>query len=95
MSFSIYHDRAATRFDTRVDGAHCLLDYTLADGITDCVMTITHTAVPKEVAHRGIASDLMKTAMETARAEGWKVIPACSYADAWLRRHIDYQDLRA
>jgi predicted GNAT family acetyltransferase len=95
MSFPIDHDRVVARFDTTVDGAHCLLDYRLTNGIVDCVMTITHTSVPEEVGHRGIASDLMKAAMDTARAEGWKVIPACSYADAWIRRHADYQGLLA
>lgn len=95
MSLPICHDFAAMRFDTTVDGAHCLLDYTLANGVADCVMTITHTSVPESVGGRGIASNLMEAAMDAARGEGWKVIPACSYADAWIRRHADYQNLLA
>jgi uncharacterized protein len=31
--------------------------------------------------------------METARAEGLKVVPICSYASAWIRRHREYHDL--
>lgn len=90
----IHHDRDARRFETQVDGFHCLLDYTLADGVSVCVMTITHTAVPAEVGGRGIASDLVRAAMDAARAESWKVIPACSYADVWVKRHAAYHDLR-
>ena len=68
---------------------YCELDYTLADH----VMTITHTGVPAEVGGRGIASALVQAAMDAARAERWKVVPACSYASAWIKRHPEYQDL--
>jgi predicted GNAT family acetyltransferase len=89
MPFTIHHDRAVHRFETQVDGANCELDYTLAAN----VMTITHTGVPAEVGGRGIASALVQAAMDAARAEGWKVVPACSYASAWIKRHPEYQDL--
>lgn len=91
MSPTITHDRNARRFETTVDGALCELDYRLADG----VMTITHTGVPPQVGGRGLAAALVESALTTARAEGWKVVPACSYADAWMRRHPDFDDLRA
>jgi len=93
MPFAINHDRSAARFETQVDGCHCLLDYVLAEGVSDAVMTITHKRVPAEVGSRGIASALMTAAMNTARDEGWKVIPACSYADAWIKRHAEYKSL--
>lgn len=91
MSYVIRHDRAAHRFQTEVEGVPCVLDYLLAAG----VMTITHTGVPAEVGGRGIAAALVQTAMDTARSEGWKVVPACSYAAAWMQRHSDYADLLA
>ena len=91
MTPDIKHDRAAHRFKTTVDGSHCELDYVLAAG----VMTITHTGVPDAVGGRGIASALVEAALTTARQEGWKVVPACSYAVAWMRRHPDFDDLRS
>lgn len=91
MSPDITHDRAARRFETTVEGALCELAYWLDNG----VMTITHTGVPARVGGRGIAAALVETALTTARSEGWKVVPACSYADAWMRRHPSFDDLRA
>jgi uncharacterized protein len=91
MSYDIRHLGAAHRFETKVDGAVCELDYILHDG----VMTITHTGVPDEVGGRGIAGELVRAAMDTARREGWKVEPACSYARAWMERHPEYAELRA
>lgn len=87
----VVHDAARHRFSTTVDGHDCEIDYRLADG----VMTITHTGVPTPVGGRGIASELTRFAMDHARAQGWKVVPACSYAAAWMRRHPEYEDLRA
>ncbi|KAA0070163.1 GNAT family N-acetyltransferase [Rhodanobacter sp. T12-5] len=87
----IQHDRTAHRFHTRVDGIEGVLDYTLGAG----VMTITHTAVPSAIGGRGIAAALTRAAMAAARAEAWKVVPACSYAARWMQRHPEYHDLLA
>jgi len=82
---TIDHDSRAQRFTTEVDGERAVLDYTLSDG----VMTITHTRVPPAIGGRGIAAELMSAALSAARVAGWTVIPACSYAAAYLRRRPD------
>ncbi len=88
---SVENNVAASRFEITVDGVLCVLDYRLADG----VMSITHTGVPEQVGGRGIASDLTRTAFATARSEGWKVVPACSYALAYVKKHPEVADLIA
>lgn len=82
------HDTQAQRFTTMVDGRRALLDYRLADH----TMTITHTEVPPEIGGRGVAADLMRAALSAARTAGWTVIPACSYAAAYMRRHPDQDE---
>ena len=89
MSAGIIHNAAESRFETVVDGARCVLEYALRDG----VMTITHTGVPAQVGGRGIAGALVAAAFEHARTAGWRVVPACSYAAAWIARHPRYADL--
>jgi predicted GNAT family acetyltransferase len=91
MSLDIHHLSAAHRFETTVDGVTCELNYSLQDRI----MTITHTGVPEAVGGRGIAGELVRAAFETAGKEGWKVVPACSYARVWSERHPEYAELRA
>ncbi len=88
-AYEISHDEEAHQFGTTVDGCACELDYRLGN----MVMTITHTGVPPQVEGRGIAAELTRVALETARARGWKVVGACSYAAAYLRRHPEYADL--
>jgi predicted GNAT family acetyltransferase len=85
------HEPGQGRWTVAIDGQLALLEYTLQDG----VMTIRHTEVPKALGGRGIAGDLVRAAMDFARAEGYRVRPACDYAMAWMARHPDYEDLRA
>ncbi|MDO5505985.1 MAG: GNAT family N-acetyltransferase [Pseudoxanthomonas suwonensis] len=91
MDIDIGHDPDARRFSALVDGHTGYASYQLEDG----VMTIDHTIVPREIGGRGIAGALVKAALEHARAEGWTVRPTCSYADTWMRRHPEYEDMRA
>ncbi|MVW73635.1 GNAT family N-acetyltransferase [Bordetella sp. 15P40C-2] len=90
-TLSIEHDEPNGRFETRVDGHACVLDYQLRDS----TMIIQHTGVPGAVGGRGIAAQLTRYALDTARARGWRVLPLCSYAVAYIARHSDYQDLVA
>ncbi|MBB4129438.1 MULTISPECIES: GNAT family N-acetyltransferase [unclassified Xanthomonas] len=85
------HDSTQQRFAVESDGHHAELAYRL-EGQT---MTITHTQVPDAIGGRGIAGVLVQAALNHAREAGLKVVPACSYADAYLRRHQEFQDLLA
>ncbi|MEO6227213.1 MAG: GNAT family N-acetyltransferase [Thermomonas sp.] len=91
MNNTIKHDPESNRFNTVVDGVTGYVEYELAGN----TMTLTHTIVPPAIGGRGIASELVKTALDHARAEGLKVVPQCSYADSWMRKHPEYEDLRA
>jgi|ERR1022692_1894117 predicted GNAT family acetyltransferase len=82
----INHDAEAHRFTAEVEGRHAVLDYTLAGD----QMTITHTGVPESIGGRGIAGELMRAALNTAQIQGWKVIPACSYAAGYMLKHSDW-----
>jgi predicted GNAT family acetyltransferase len=90
---AIQHDPAHQRFTTEVDGHLARVDY--AFDPAGAVMAITHTIVPAEIGGRGIAAALVQAALEHARAQGWKVDPQCSYADVWMRRHPEFDALRA
>jgi predicted GNAT family acetyltransferase len=81
----VRHDAAAHRFTTEVDGERAVLDYSLSAG----VMTIIHTGVPEPIEGRGIAGELMRAALSAARSNGWRVVPVCSYAAAYIASHPD------
>jgi predicted GNAT family acetyltransferase len=89
MTLSVLHNHAAQCFEAIVDGHRCVVDYVLRDS----VMTITHTGVPDAVGGRGIAAELTKFVLDAVTEAGWKLIPACSYTAAYVRRHPEYGKL--
>ena len=89
MTLPIDHETDKCRFSTTVDSHLCVLEYEL----TGKVMTITHTRVPQAVGGKGIAADLTRTALDTARQQQWRVIPQCSYAAVYIKRHPEYAEL--
>ena len=56
-------------------------------------MVIDHTYVSVELRGQNIASQLVQRAADFARENSYKVVPACSYAHTWFRRHPDYADV--
>ena len=87
----IRHDAAHHRFVTEVDGHTAYVEYEPGDS----AIAITHTIVPQEIGGRGIAGQLVRAAALHARNEGLRVDPICSYADAWMRKHPDFDAIRA
>jgi hypothetical protein len=88
---TVEHNAAKSRFEMRVRGQLCIAAYHLIDG----VMWITHTEVPPSLQNRGLAAQVVRAALEHARAHGHKVKPACSYVRSYMRRHPESQDLLA
>lgn len=57
------------------------------------VLSINYVEAPSALRGTGAAGNLMQKVMETARDEGYTVVPVCSYAAAWIRRNGEFQDL--
>ena len=89
MTYPIQHDVDAQQFTATVEGQVSVLRYRLKDR----VMTIVHTEVPPALGGHGIAADLVRAALETARGNGWRVVAVCAYAKAFIERHPEYAGL--
>jgi predicted GNAT family acetyltransferase len=50
----------------------------------------THTVVQPEFEGRGIATRLVKTALDNVRDRGLRVTPRCPFVRAYVRRHSEY-----
>lgn len=92
-SVAIEHDPAGQRFWCEAaPGLRGVLDYRLD---SPGVVVFTHTGVPPALQGRGLAAQLVEAGLQWARAQGLRVVPACSYVDAFMHRHPAWQDLRA
>ncbi|WP_411851471.1 GNAT family N-acetyltransferase [Stenotrophomonas sp. LGBM10] len=95
LAYEVEHDEVQHRFQARVQGHLALLDYQIQTRNRRKRMVITHTEVPEAIGGRGIAGELTKVALRYAREHKLKVVPACAYAEAFMQRHAEYDDLLA
>jgi predicted GNAT family acetyltransferase len=82
--------RSEGRFTLVDDGVEAELVYRRDDAGQ---ITILHTGVPPAIGGRGIAGELVRTALDWAKAQGMKVHLACSYSKAWVEKHPEYKAL--
>lgn len=88
---TVRHNVPAHRFEAVVEGHLSVCEYEVVEDR----MVFTHTLVPPELRGRGIAEQLVRTALAEARTAGRKVVPACSYVARFIERHREFQDLLA
>jgi uncharacterized protein len=85
----VQHNAGASRYEAVVEGFLSVCEYERQGDR----MVFTHTLVPPELRGRGIAEQLVRTALADARAAGRRVVPACSYVARFIERHREFQDL--
>ena len=76
------------RFELAEAGAVAFADYR-REGDR---LVIPHVEAPDALRGTGAAGRLMEGVVEHARAEGRKIVPICTYAAAWLKRHPEHGD---
>ena len=91
MDPEIQDNPARHRYELTIDGETAFVTYRRKDG----VITFVHTEVPPALEGRGIASRLARHVLDMARKDGLKVVPMCPFIAAWMKKHPDYEDLRA
>ena len=87
---NVVRNEAGQRFELQLDdGEVAFSDYRLTGG----TIIFPHTVVPPHHEGQGIGSALAKTSLDWARAEGLKVVPACSFYANYMKRHPEVHDL--
>ena len=88
---AVRDNKARQRFELDVEGQIAFANYRQ----TPQAVIITHTETPNALRGRGIASELVKGALEMIRADGHKVIAGCGFVVDYLNKHPEYRDLAA
>ncbi len=88
----VIHDEGAARYEVIVDGSRGgYAEYELHGD----VMTFTHTLTDPAMRGRGLASIVVRKALDDARAAGRTVVPKCWYVAQFIDQHPEYADLLA
>lgn len=91
MDGEVRNNEAEHRYELEVEGQLALAAYRLGDGR----ITFTHTEVPDALEGRGIGTRLVEAALDDARAQGLKVVPACPFVKHYMDKHPETQGLLA
>jgi predicted GNAT family acetyltransferase len=79
-----------SRYEISVDGTRAgFAVYRLAPD----VVTFIHTEINPEIERRGLGTQLVREALDDARARGLAVRPVCPFVADFIERHPDYADL--
>jgi hypothetical protein len=89
MPDAVRDNKAEQRFEMDAGAGTAVAYYRLEPG----VITLTHTEVPAALRGRGVGSQLIRGALEAARADGLKVVPRCSFVSAYLGQHPEFNDM--
>lgn len=84
----INHNTETHRAWLEQEGYTAYVEYDLKDGSLD----VKHTVVPPPLEGQGIASQLVKYIYDYALQQGLKPAATCSYAQVWLKRHLEYNE---
>jgi uncharacterized protein len=57
------------------------------------LIALIHTETESGFEGRGIGGEIVRGALDKARADGVAVLPFCPFANEWIRRHPEYADL--
>ncbi|BBY32779.1 N-acetyltransferase [Mycolicibacter minnesotensis] len=85
---TVTHDNR--QFQITVDGQQAgFADYIESGDQRD----FHHTVIDKAFGGRGLASTLIRAALDDTRAAGKRVVPTCSFVEAYITKHPEYADL--
>jgi uncharacterized protein len=86
---SLRDNKLKSRFELDVEGGLAFANYRL----TPSAVIITHTETPRSLRGHGIASELVRGALQLIRADGLKVFAGCGFVVDYLDQHPEFADL--
>lgn len=89
QAIEVVNNEAEGQFEALVEGHLALAAYQRKGQ----EIIFTHTEVPQALEGQGIASVLVRTALDTARQQQLTVVPLCPFVQSYIRRHQEYLDI--
>ena len=85
---TVRHNEAQSRYELDTDNGLAIEVYRQQGDRR----VFTHTEVPPADEGRGFASQVVKEALADTHRRGLKIVPACSFVVAYVRRHPEFDD---
>jgi predicted GNAT family acetyltransferase len=103
MQLDVQHDPEASRFHVPPEVIDGDVQHKMANmgtvlsyhRVGEKVLDFRSTLVPPHLRGKGVGTELVKQALDWARAEGYTIVPSCSFVARFLEENPEYQDLVA
>jgi predicted GNAT family acetyltransferase len=90
VSSEVRHQAEEQRYVITVDGEPAgLTQYEQRHG----AVAFLHTEIDDRFAGQGLASALIRAALDDVREQGGQVLPYCPFVRSWIAKHPEYVDL--
>jgi predicted GNAT family acetyltransferase len=89
MEEKVIHEKENERFVIYVEGNEVYVEYTMRNNIIDLHHTYTHPVLRG----KGLAALVVRAAFEFAKENKLRVVPTCSYVQAFLLKNDHYKSL--
>ena len=91
MEEKVIHEKDNERFIVYSDGQEAFIEYRLSEDEID----LYHTYTDPELRGKGLAAQVVRAALEFAKKNNLKVVPICSYVQAFIKKNDEYEELVA
>jgi uncharacterized protein len=86
----IRDNKQRSRYELLEDGALAgFVHYNMRGGR----LILVHTEIHEEFGGRGLATQLIRGALDDARRRNLRVVPICPFVESFIERHPEYDDL--
>jgi predicted GNAT family acetyltransferase len=90
VSTEVHNNRDRQRYEIREDGELAgFLQYNMRGGR----LILVHTEIDEAHDGRGLASVLVRAALDDIRSRGLHIVPICPYVERFIGKHPEYDDL--
>lgn len=87
---SVVDNASAHRFELRFPEGVATLRYQYA---VDGNLVLVHSEVPRALEGRGLAGQLARAALESARSRGLHVVVVCPFVAAYIKKHPEFNSI--
>ena len=91
MKPEVIHEKENERFIIYSEGKESFIEYR----INDDEINLYHTYTDPGLRGKGLAALVVRAAFEYAKENNLKVVPTCSYVQAFIKRNDEYSELIA
>ena len=87
----VIDNKEMNRFETEIDDHQAIIEYSVMPNI----LSLNHIEVDKELAGKGVASEMTETVLLQIEQRGLKVIPICPFIKKYIQKHPEWNSIIA